>query len=421
MKKFMKLISVATACVLCCGVLAGCGGSGESASATSGAATAETTEASTEATTEASTEGASGETIKIGLLYSFGGHESTLESCMYNGAMLAINEINAAGGINGKLIEPISEDYNGDPSLAAERALKLITEDEVVAIVGCCSSSSRQAVKSVVEEYDNLLVYDITYEGQEYSDNIIYLGLVPNQQSSILVPYAVENYGGNFFFLGNDYVYPRSTNEQAKVYLEEAGGTTVGEEYVEIGGTDFSAVIAKIMDTKPDVVYCDLVGESQIAFYKQFANYGLADQGITCVNVALDELVASASGWDAVEGMVACYDYFVTLDNPESQTFVESYNATFSDGSCAASASEVPYMSVMTLAQVLSTMDDYSSGSAIAAAYSGLEIVGPAGEIVCDAENHHFALPIYIATAHDGKFEIEYASDGLIDPIPFNE
>ena len=244
------------------GMLSGCGSSAEDATASG---TGTTVAAATSGGTTESSE----DTIKIGLLFSFGGSEATLEKCMYNGAVLGVEQVNAAGGINGKQIEYVSEDYNGEPSLAAEKALKMITEDNVAAIVGCCSSSSRQAVLSVVEEYDNLLVYPISYEGQEYSDNIIYCGVVPNQQSSVLVPWAVENYGKNFYFIGNDYVYPRSTNTQAKEFLANAGGTVVGEEYVPLGDTDYSSVIANIISAKPDVVFCDLVGDSQTAFYKQ--------------------------------------------------------------------------------------------------------------------------------------------------------
>lgn len=369
----------------------------------------------------ADTEAASGDTIKIGLLFSFGGSEATLEKCMYNGALLGVEEINAEGGINGKQIEYVAEDYNGEPSLAAEKALKMITEDHVTAIVGCCSSSSRQAVLSVVEEYDNLLVYPISYEGQEYSDNIIYCGVVPNQQSSLLVPYSVENYGKSFYFLGNDYVYPRSTNEQAKGFLEKAGGTVAGEEYVSMGDTEFSSVIANIINAKPDVVFCDLVGDSETAFYKQFKSYGLGDMGITCVNVALDDLVATAAGWDSVEGMVACYDYFPSVGGEASDKFVKEYTERFDDGSVPASACEVPYVGVKALAQALAKTDDYSSGKAIADQFAGMEVEGPGGTVQFDEKNHHLAVPMYIAVAKDGTFEILESHTDLIKPLPFGE
>lgn len=420
MKRMKKMLACLLSVGLLAGMVTGCGSSQNSQdsqdSQASSAAATETTPTATDSTVEES-----GETIKVGLLFSFGGSEATLEKCMYNGALLAVEQINEAGGINGKKIEYVAEDYNGEPSLAAEKALKMITEDEVVAIVGCCSSSSRQAVLSVVEEYDNLLVYPISYEGQEYSDNIIYCGVVPNQQSSVLVPWAVENYGTNFYFIGNDYVYPRSTNAQAKEFLEEAGGKVVGEEYVPLGDTDYSSVIANIISAKPDVVFCDLVGDSQTAFYKQYANYGLSDMGITCVNVALDDLVATAAGWDSVEGMVACYDYFPAVGGEQSDAFVEAYNARFDDGSVPASASAVPYLGVQALGKVLAMTDDYSSGKALADLFSGLSVDAPDGTVVFDKENHHVAVPIYIAIAKDGDFEIVYSEEELIAPLPFGE
>lgn len=416
MKKMKKFLACMVSVGLMVGMLSGCG-----SSAADTAASADSAGTTAAAATSGSTTETSEDTIKIGLLFSFGGSEATLEKCMYNGAVLAVEQVNAAGGINGKQIEYVAEDYNGEPSLAAEKALKMITEDNVVAIVGCCSSSSRQAVLSVVEEYDNLLVYPISYEGQEYSDNIIYCGVVPNQQSSVLVPWAVENYGKNFYFIGNDYVYPRSTNTQAKEFLANAGGTVVGEEYVPLGDTDYSSVIANIISAKPDVVFCDLVGDSQTAFYKQYANYGLADMGITCVNVALDDLVATAAGWDNVEGMIACYDYFPAAGGEQSDAFVEAYKARFNDGSVPASASEVPYVGVEALAKVLAMTDDYSSGKALADLFSGLSVDAPDGTVVFDKENHHLAVPIYIAEAENGDFKILYSQEELIAPLPFGE
>lgn len=393
------------------GSLTGCS-STEKASDTKGESVVETADGNTEV---------AGDAIKIGLLFSFGGSEATLEKCMYNGALLAVEEINAAGGINGRFIDVVAEDYNGEPSLAAEKALKMITEDEVVAIVGCCSSSSRQAVLSVVEEYDNLLVYPIAYEGQEYSDNVIYCGLVPNQQSSVLVPWAVEKYGEDFYFVGNDYVYPRSTNAQAIEYLNAAGGSVAGEEYVPLGDTDFSSVIANIIAASPDVVFCDLVGDSQTAFYKQYSNYGLADKGITCVNVALDDLVATAAGWENVEGMIACYDYFPSVGGDANDSFVKAYTARFHDGSVPASACEVPYVGVKSLAKVLTATDDYTSGSALAGLFSNMSVDAPDGTVVFDSQNHHLAVPLYIAVAKEGDFEIIYSQEELIAPLPFGK
>jgi ABC-type branched-subunit amino acid transport system substrate-binding protein len=180
-------------------------------------------------------------------------------------------------------------------------------------------------------------------------------------------------------------------------------------------------VIANIINVKPDVVFCDLVGDSQTAFYKQYANYGLSDMGIQCVNVALDDLVATAAGWDTVEGMIACYDYFPAVGGDVSDAFVDAYEARFDDGSVPASASEVPYLAVKSLAQALEQTDDYSSGKAIAALFSGMSVEAPDGTVKFDESNHHVAVPLYIAVAHDGNFEILYSEEELIAPLPFGE
>lgn len=143
------------------------------------------------------TEQSGAKPIKIGLLYSLSGVTSVSEKQLYNGTKLAIDEINASGGINGRKIETVFADYASDPAKAADKARRLILDDKVTAIVGTCSSSARQAVKPVVEQYKSLLVYPQSYEGQEESKNIVYVGCIPNQQAEIFVNWLLKTLGRN--------------------------------------------------------------------------------------------------------------------------------------------------------------------------------------------------------------------------------
>ena len=202
--------------------------------------------------------------IKVGLLYSLSGVTSVSEKQLYNGTKLAIDEINQNGGINGRKIETVFADYASDPARAADKARKLILDDKVVAIVGTCSSSARKAVKPVVESNHSLLVYPQSYEGQEQSKNIVYVGCIPNQQAEVFVDWLVKNVGKKFFLIGCDFVYPRVENKLAQTYLAKNGGSVVGEEYVPYGSTDFSSVLNKIKTSNPDVIL-----SFQIVFLKK--------------------------------------------------------------------------------------------------------------------------------------------------------
>lgn len=191
------------------------------------------------------------ESIKIGVLLSTTGNFSLSETPMKNAAQMAIDEINEAGGIAGVPIEPIYMDYGSEPSIAAEKAQELILQDEVVAIVGTNSSSTRLAVIPTIEQYDSLLVYNTFYEGEIPSDNVLYTNTCPSQQVAGFLPYIVENLGKKVYFVGSDYEFPRNTISYAKKLLEELGGEVVGEEYAPTGTSDFSSIVNKIKAAEP--------------------------------------------------------------------------------------------------------------------------------------------------------------------------
>ena len=161
--------------------------------------------------------GDSSEPIKVGLLHSLTGSMAISEVSVRDAEVLAINEINEAGGVLGRQIEYVEEDGASDPSTFATKAEKLIVDDEVATVFGCWTSSSRKAVKSVFEDYENLLWYPVQYEGMEDSSNIMYMGAAPNQQIVPAIEYLIDQGYKKFFLLGSDYVFPRTANHQCPV------------------------------------------------------------------------------------------------------------------------------------------------------------------------------------------------------------
>ncbi len=354
--------------------------------------------------------------IKVGLLYSLSGVTSVSEKQLYNGTKLAIDEINQNGGINGRKIETVFADYASDPARAADKARKLILDDKVVAIVGTCSSSARKAVKPVVESNHSLLVYPQSYEGQEQSKNIVYVGCIPNQQAEVFVDWLVKNVGKKFFLIGCDFVYPRVENKLAQTYLAKNGGSVVGEEYVPYGSTDFSSVLNKIKTSNPDVIYTSLTGDSNVAFYKQYSAYGLK---ATVASLTTNETVLKAIGPAAAKESFICVDYFKNIKNTINEKFVKKYAETIKDGTEPSYAVMGGYNGGLFLGEALKKAKNPDQTQDVIDAFGGLTIDSPSGKISIDASNHHASLYCRIGKVDDkGEINVIYQSDQTIAPKP---
>jgi urea transport system substrate-binding protein len=183
-------------------LLKACGSSPSTQTENSGGSTAPTSEAGGE-----SAASGGGDTIKVGILHSLSGTMAISETTVVEAEKLAIKEINEAGGVLGKKIEPIVEDGASDWDIFKEKAEKLIDQDKVVTIFGCWTSASRKAVLDVFESKNHMLWYPVQYEGQECSKNVFYTGAAPNQQIEPAIDWLLKNKGKNFFLVGSDYVF----------------------------------------------------------------------------------------------------------------------------------------------------------------------------------------------------------------------
>ena len=184
-----------------------------------GCAGGDTSQTSTDSSATATNSVDSGNTIKVGILHSLSGTMAISETTVVDAEMLAIEEINAAGGVLGKQIVPVKEDGASDWPTFAEKATKLIDKDQVVTVFGCWTSASRKAVLPIFESKKHMLWYPVQYEGQECSNNIFYTGAAPNQQIEPAVDWLLENKGKEFFLVGSDYVFPRTANTIIKEQL----------------------------------------------------------------------------------------------------------------------------------------------------------------------------------------------------------
>ena len=214
-------------------------------------------------------------TVKVGVLHSLSGTMAISEVTVKNATMLAIDQVNASGGVLGKKIEPVVEDGGSDPAIFAQKAQKLVQQDKVVTVFGGWTSASRKAMLPVFERFHGLLWYPVQFEGNECSPNIMYSGAQPNQQILPALDWAFEKGKKRVFLLGSDYVFPRTANLILKKHILHDGGTVAGEEYVPLGGTDFSSIITKIKIAHPEVIFSTLNGDSNVSFFKQLQAAGI--------------------------------------------------------------------------------------------------------------------------------------------------
>ena len=363
---------------------------------------------------------AAGDDIPVGLLFSLTGAVAVVEHTLHDAALMAIEEINAAGGVHGKPLRAIIEDPASDPATYADRARRLMIRDKCVSVFGSYTSSSRQAVLPIAEQRNNLYWYPTLYEGRECSRNIMYGGAVPNQQQDILLPWLVKNFGKKFYMLGNNYVYPKEENNYCRILLNELGGEVVHEEYMPMGHSDFSSVINRIRAQQPDVIFSTLVGDSDVAFARQYHASELDPAKMPVVSLTRSEVEVRAIGGEAAAGHFSSAPYFMGYDTPENQRFVENYKSRFGGDQVTHFVSEAAYFQVYQFKAALEALDPANiSPAAIRDAAVGMTMKAPQGEIEIDENLHTHLWPKVGQWQSDGQAEIILQSETRVVPAPY--
>ncbi|MEX1337579.1 urea ABC transporter substrate-binding protein [Hydrogenibacillus schlegelii] len=362
-----------------------------------------------------------GDTIKVGILHSLSGTMAISETSLRDAELLAIEEINARGGVLGKKIEAIVEDGASDWPTFAEKAQKLIQKDKVAVIFGGWTSASRKAMLPVVEKLNGLLFYPVQYEGLEASKNIVYTGAAPNQQIVPAVSYLLKQGKKKFFLLGSDYVFPRTANKIIKAQLAAEGGTVVGEEYTPLGHTDYSTVISKIKDAKPDVVFNTLNGDSNVAFFKQLKDAGISAKDVLTISVSIAEEEIRGIGAENLVGHWAVWNYFQTTDTPENKEFVQKFKAKYGPDRVTDDPIEAAYIAVHLWAKAVEKAGS-TEVDKVREALKNLEFKAPGGPVKVHPGNQHISKTVRIGEVQpDGQFKEIWNSGGPVEPDPFLE
>jgi len=358
------------------------------------------------------------ETVKLGILHSLTGTIAIAEASIVDAEKMAIEEINAGGGVLGRKIEPVVEDGASDWPTFAEKTKKLLQRDKVAAIVGCYTSASRKAVLPALNQLNGLLYYPTYYEGQEQDKAVIYTSQEATQSVIQAIEWMAKQQGKTFFLVGSDYIYPRTCNKIAKPTITRVGGSVVGEEYAPLGHTEFSSIINKIKAAKPDWIYSTVVGGSNVAFYKQLKAAGLDGAKQKLLSTVVSENEIEGIGRENAVGYYACMGYFQSQKNPQNERFVKAFKAKYGAERVIGDPMQCAYNAVY-LWKLASEKAKSFDVPKVVAASSGLEFDAPEGKIRIHASNHHVAKKVRVGRARpDGQFDIVYES-AVIEPNPF--
>lgn len=352
--------------------------------------------------------------IKIGLLFSLTGTTSITEKGQYEAAVFAMSEYQEKG----YAIEAITRDICSDPLKSAQEA-EALAKEGVKIFIGCYTSACRKAILPILEKYDCLLVYPTLYEGHECHPNVFYAGEVPNQQVRTLLDYFTNQYGNKVYCIGTDYIYPRQTNDQVRTYLQEVGGTVVGEAYVPFGQRNFYKILEDIHLKKPDAIFSTLVGNSVISFYRQYKRVGVQPEELPIFSPITKETEIAAMGHEYGAGHYSSAGYFQSIASPLNAEFVTKFHRAVGKDRAISSVMFNTYLGTkLVIDSVLEGKStDYRHVFHHLSART-LETAG--GQVYVDADHRHLARPVKIGKAQaDGQFEIVWDSEGSIPPRPF--
>ena len=358
--------------------------------------------------------------IKIGLLASKTGVTSFIEQSLSKGTVLAVEEINATGGILGCEIEIIERDPSSNSDLFEHYAEELLDVGCAV-LFGCYMSSSRKAVLPVVERRQSMLFYPTLYEGFEYSSCCIYTGAAPNQNTAFLANYLVKNFNYNFVFVGSNYIFPHETNRIMRNLLVNRERDVLCENYVPLNAQkrDFYPAIRAIKKQSQAIIFSTVVGQSAVDFAELCSEEGLPSKSYPVASLTFGEIEASEAGLTASKGMIRAAPYFSNIGSKANMEFISRFKSRFGLEVPISAETEAAYFQVHLFAEAAKRAGGVERKN-ILHSLPTFTLEAPQGPIQVDGRTHHTHLwPRIGIFGEDGKFKIVSDSLHPVYPDPY--
>lgn len=357
--------------------------------------------------------------IQVGILHSLTGTLAISEKPVVDATQLAIDNINADGGVNGHKLVPIIADGASDPEVFAKKAQDLIQKHNVSVIFGCWSSATRKRVKPIVEKHNSLLFYPVQYEGIEQSTHIIYTGLSPNQQVIPAVMWALTHLGERIYLVGSDYVFPRVANEIAREVVSTYKGNIVGEAYLPLGSSDVAHIVDDIIRTKPDVIVNTINGETNIPFFTSLRKQGVYPSTMPTISLSISENELEKLDVRSMVGDYACWGYFHNIESLQNRDFVAQFQKRFGEDRMVNDPMQAAYVGVHIWRRAAEQAKTWDPRKLIPY-ISNQFYAAPEGNIYVDTDNQHTWRHIRIGKIRfDGNFTIIWQSQKAVYPQPY--
>lgn len=362
--------------------------------------------------------------VTVGQLHSSTGTMAISETGSIQAEQLAIDEINAMGGILGRKIKVIKEDGASDWPTFAEKSKKLLINDRCAAVFGCWTSASRKAVLPVFEKENGILYYPTFYEGLEQSKNVIYTGQEATQQILYALDWASkEKKAKTFFFVGSDYIWPRTSMKIARAHIERVAklGKVVGEEYYPLGSTNFGSLMNKIKLQKPDCIFTAVVGGSNVAFYKALKAAGITGDKQLLVTLSVTEDEMTGVGGENFKGFYSSMKYFQSLENENNKKFVAAFKSKYGKDAVIGDVTQAAYLGPWLWKAAVEAAKSFDVDKVVTASRTGkIELkTAPEGYVRLDPNHHLWSKSRIAMGMPDATFKVVAESPDLIKPDPF--
>ncbi len=381
------------------------------------------------------------DTVKVGVLHSLSGTMAISETSLRDILLFTFDEINAKGGVLGKMIEPVVVDGASNWPLFAEKAKQLLEQDKTAVTFGCWTSVSRKSVLPVFEEKKGLLFYPVQYEGEELSPNIFYTAEAVGQQATPAIDYLLAQGVKKFYLLGTDYVYPQTTNLVLLEYLlskgvplenigggfkkDETGKIIAAGKYTPFSHTDYQQIIAEIKQFSAGgnaAVVSTLNGDTNVPFFKEYAAAGLTAESCPVVSFSISEDEFRGLPAKQLVGQLGCWTYFQSIKSPANEKFLANFQAWLAkstvpgivkEGRVTCSPMVLSYDGVYLWKAAVEKAGSFDVDKVTAALESGISFDGPGGTVTTQ-KNHHVTKNVFIGeTKADGQFKILKTFDNV--------
>ena len=347
------------------------------------------------------------DTIKVGINYELSGGTATYGQSSVEGIELAIEEINKAGGINGKQIQPVKYDNKSEEAEATTLATRLITQDKVLAVLGPATSGMFKATIPVAEQNKipvasgSATANDVTVDANGVKEFAFRICFYDEVQGQVMADYAYEKLGKQkaVIIMDSSSDYAKGLAESFTETFEAAGGTIVAQEAYVTNDTDFNAVITSIKGQDFDVIFIPGYYQEVGLIIKQARAQGI-DVPILGADGFDSPKLAELAGADALSNVYFSNHYSSLDPDPTVQEFIKSFKAQYNKEPDAFNA--LGYDLAKFVADGISRAEKPDGESVRNALAETKEFHGVTGTITVD-ENHNAVKDIIVIQMENGK------------------